>query len=1047
MTINRHLKEPLSVKNPALAKEWDYKKNAPLTPDDVSAGTHKKAWWVCSLCGFSWCSEVKSRNAGAGCPKCGIAIQVARNQANSISKHGSLATNNPDLSKEWNYTKNGDLKPDDVMAGSGKKVWWKCEKGHEWQAVIVSRSRGNGCPICAKTCRTNNLINNKLLKQGSLAQNNPELAKEWHPSKNGQLSPNEVMTGSKDKVWWQCKNGHEWQATVYSRNAGNGCPFCANRTVLVGFNDIATTNPQLVKEWNFDRNSNLTPKDVTVGSSRKIWWKCSKGHEWEASIINRSKGNGCPYCTNKKILVGYNDLLTLMPEVASEWNYDKNGDLKPEEVSTFSHKKVWWICKEGHEWEATISHRTSGTTCPYCSGRIVIEGKNDLATTNPKLSKEWNYSRNGDLTPYNTSAGSDKKVWWICDKGHEWKAVISSRSHGSGCPVCSNQSVLVGYNDLATTNPELVKEWNYERNNGLLPSEVIAGSGKKVWWKCERGHEWAAVIWNRANGGGCPRCARNGSSLPEQGVAYYLESVCKIEQRIKINGDEIDVYLPDYKIGIEYDGQYFHDQKSHKDSQKDLRIEQNGIYLIRLKESNVNEVLNDRIIRYVADDLGPNYKWLIKQLCIILTKLTGNEAFDSIIATPESDRLKIRERFDLYKKENSLAVKKPELVNEWNFERNGILIPEMFSFSSKEKVWWKCSKGHEWQAVISSRYQGVGCPYCSNKKVLVGFNDLVTTNPKLIKEWNYAKNTNLSPNEVTICSGRKVWWKCSQGHEWEASIANRSKGRRCPYCVGKKVVVGSTDIATTNPELLMEWDYSKNTELLPEEVSSGSEKSVWWLCDQGHSWTARIIDRVKGYGCPFCSGRRVLAGYNDLLTSNPELAKEWNYEKNGSVTPDSVTAWSNKDVWWKCSNGHEWCARIGSRSAGNGCPYCSNNKVLAGFNDLATTMPKLIEEWDFEKNQEITPDSVTKASNKTVWWKCSKGHEWKAVISSRSAGHGCPVCSRRGNPVICIETGKVYENCSEAFRDTGVYNINRCCRKLQETAGGYHWKFVNEVNE
>ena len=132
-------------------------------------------------------------------------------------------------------------------------------------------------------------------------------------------------------------------------------------------------------------------------------------------------------------------LLATNPELAKEWNYEKNGSLKPEHVLANSMKKVWWKCEKGHEWQASINNRNKDVGCPYCSGRKVLKGFNDLATKNPKLASEWNYEKNGCLKPEDFTVGSGKKVWWICDKGHEWQARIDGRSHGNGCPYCSGR--------------------------------------------------------------------------------------------------------------------------------------------------------------------------------------------------------------------------------------------------------------------------------------------------------------------------------------------------------------------------------------------------------------------------------------------------------------------------------------------------------------------------------------------------------------------------------------------------------------------------------
>ena len=185
-----------------------------------------------------------------------------------------------------------------------------------------------------------------------------------------------------------------------------------------------------------------------------------------------------------------NSLLHSNPEIAKEWNYEKNGNLRPEHFLANSSKKVWWKCQKGHEWQATIGSRNIGRGCPYCSGLFAIKGENDLQTVNPTLAKEWDYEKNNDLTPMEVLPNSEKKVWWKCDKGHEWQAIIGNRNKGQGCPYCSGRYAIKGKNDLQTINPTLADEWNYEKNNALTPTDVTPGSNKKVWWKCSEGHEW-----------------------------------------------------------------------------------------------------------------------------------------------------------------------------------------------------------------------------------------------------------------------------------------------------------------------------------------------------------------------------------------------------------------------------------------------------------------------------------------------------------------------------------------------------------------------------
>ena len=210
-----------------------------------------------------------------------------------------------------------------------------------------------------------------------------------------------------------------------------------------GFNDLATVDPQLASEWHPTKNGDLLPTQVTAGSTRKVYWKCANGHEWSAGISSRHKGSGCPYCAGNRAIAGTNDLSTTNSELAAEWHPTKNGDLLPTQVTAGSNKKVWWLGKCGHEWKAVIHSRVAGNGCPFCSNEIVLPGFNDFATTHPLIAAEWNYRRNGDLSPEDFTYGSERKVWWLCAKcGNEWEATINNRTNGyfkTGCPKCSGE--------------------------------------------------------------------------------------------------------------------------------------------------------------------------------------------------------------------------------------------------------------------------------------------------------------------------------------------------------------------------------------------------------------------------------------------------------------------------------------------------------------------------------------------------------------------------------------------------------------------------------
>ena len=680
-------------------------------------------------------------------------------------------------------------------------------------------------------------------------------------------------------------------------------------------------NAQLMTEWDWKKNDvlNFNPNKLTLGSGQKVWWKCSEGHEWLASINHRNNGRKCPYCSGKKVLKGYNDLQTLNPLLSKEWDNEKNDELSPCNISPNSHKKVWWKCSQGHEWQAEIKSRNQGNGCPYCSGYYIIKGKNDLQTVNPSLAKEWDFERNNGLTPMDVSPNSDKKFWWKCKNGHEWLSTVSNRHNGKNCPYCSSHKVLKGYNDLQTVNPNLAKQWNYERNDRLTPMDVMPNSNKKIWWKCNKGHEWYATINDRNNGTGCPICnSESHTSFPEYAIIYYLKKHnLDVVHSYRAQGYELDVYIPSKKIAIEYDGYYWHKNRSQNDLMKNQKCKLDGIKLYRIREGLPS--LNDSSIDYIISKKQKGLSNVIEQILSTIIET-------AIDVNIERDSIAIENLREYTEKENSILFTNPKIAQEWNYEKNCNLKPEHLTANSHKKVWWRCSQGHEWQATISNRQNGNGCPYCSGRYIIKGKTDLQTVNPSLAKEWNYERNNELKPADVAPNSNQKVWWLCCEGHEWQARVQDRNSGQRCPYCSGRYVVKGKNDLLTVNPALATEWNYEKNIELTPADVKPNSNKKVWWKCNNGHEWQAKIQGRNRGLGCPYCAGQKVIKGENDLQTINPTLAKQWNHEKNTGLSPTEVLPGSDKKVWWVCHQGHEWQATINNRKNGRGCPYCAGRK-------------------------------------------------------------------------------------------------------------------------
>ena len=681
----------------------------------------------------------------------------------------------------------------------------------------------------------------------------PELLLLWDYDKNIGISPSDISSGSNKKVWWKCQNLHGWLSTPHNMKKSRACPYCSGGRILAGYNDLLTINPGLIDEWDYKENKGIDPHTIGPNSNIKVAWVCKKGHHWRAVVSQRNRGIGCPICSNKLIVPGVNDFATVHPELLAEWNYKKNVGISPDSVPPSGAKKVWWICSKGHEYQATLNKRHNGTGCPYCCGNKLLPGFNDLQTIYPEIAASWDYVKNGELKPNGITAHNNTRIWWRCERGHSWRTSVDNRAKGKGCPHCSGRIITSGSNDFSSLHPAIAAEWDYKKNK-TDPTTIGGKSAIYAWWLCQIcGYSWRASVSNRVAGTGCPKCARRThSSFPEQAVFYYIQKAYPDAingyKELFDNQKELDIYIPSMKIAIEYDGKAWHKgSKNHeKEKAKYESCVKAGITLIRIKENieNEDEKTCDILITSRYDY---NHYTTLQDVLIELSKYIPLSGDYNI----ERDRNEIWEGYYSVLKKNSLIECYPRIAGEWHPNRNGIVLPQMMTASSTEKVWWQCEKGHEWFARISDRVKGNNCPYCSNKKLLVGYNDLETVYPDLAKEWDTEKNKGVRACDIITGSSKKYWWKCQRNHSWETYVYSRTAGRGCPYCSGRYAITGETDLQTLRPDVATDWDYIKN-ETGPDEWTVGSGKKAWWKCKNGHERLTSIYERVKSNGCPEC---------------------------------------------------------------------------------------------------------------------------------------------------------------------------------------------------
>lgn len=264
----------------------------------------------------------------------------------------------------------------------------------------------------------------------------PDLAAEFHPTRNHPFTPDTVTRSSANVIWWLGACGHEWYASLNRRAQGQGCLVCSNKNkqIMSGVNDFASQNSELMAEWNWERNT-LDPTLISSNYSKRVWWTAGCGHEWDMSLQHRRQGAGCPYCANQRVLKGYNDFASSNPHLVDQWS--PRNELRPDQVVSGSNKPVEWICSNGHVWKTTPGARSKGLGCAICSRKRFVPGQNDLELLFPEIAAEWHPTRNGDLKP-NQVAPTIGSYWWICKRDHEWKASANNRTtHGKGCRRCA----------------------------------------------------------------------------------------------------------------------------------------------------------------------------------------------------------------------------------------------------------------------------------------------------------------------------------------------------------------------------------------------------------------------------------------------------------------------------------------------------------------------------------------------------------------------------------------------------------------------------------
>ena len=546
-----------------------------------------------------------------------------------------------------------------------------------------------------------------------------------------------------------------------------------------------------------------------------------------------------------------------MPELALDWDTERNGEATPPLVAWSSNLRACWRCRRcqrpsesGVAARARIYQRrgpSAGCRSRMCSRRlsdVPAPGNSMRARYAPNLVLSFDLDANIPDTPDSVGHGSKREFYWRCllDSGHpSYPRSLPSRRKRA-CPLCES---LIG------THPDIADQWHPTRNGDLTPADVTPGYSSRVWWQCSRGHEWQAVVATRTNqGNACPDCVLSHRSAAEVKLWAELQAVLGPtlgvgtvlhHQRLqgvssRLAKVDIVLVLNDRLVAVEYDGAYWHREREAPDRRKSDEIREVGHLLIRAREKPLN-ALHEHDVEFATTDpvevatavfsrlaaLGwlPLAALLAAQDYIGQSRLRGSELAKELLADVAHADLG----------PSSLAETHPWLASEWDEEANGELTPRHVRGDWSRKVWWRCPLGDLFDESPGARIsRGRHCPFCAGKRVNER-NCLATQFPHLARE--LAGSDGVTAWQVYAGGHRTVEWCCSVescGYRWFTEVKQRTQvGTGCPACAGK-IATPSRNLRTERPEVAAIWHPTMNLDLQPEMVLPGCNKSVWWLC-------------------------------------------------------------------------------------------------------------------------------------------------------------------------------------------------------------------------
>ena len=811
---------------PALLKYWNFDSNIKLEIEKLAITSKKHVSWKCPNCSYEWKASVAKSykqvlNHTKICPVCDLGEVLVKGE-NAISDRF------PNFLEYINFHyENIESIQNEIenLTFTSKRLFhFKCPTCHVGWKDVANTSR-----LLTKK------LNKKVVHAGCNEYKHcvpfykayPNLGKIYLSGGYIELEFEKLTLSDNVTIprKWKCdKCKYFFDLSIdklISRIKRNGfyctkCEATFDTAIKVNVKPLSYTDKHLLDQL---VKNHIKKNMIDCLSNIVATWKCMKCNgEYECSVVKRHQ-EGCPYCSDKQMLKGYNTLQETHPYLEKFW--DKSND---KSISEYWHKSfdvlnwkcpccnIQFQCSPVEMISRTNLENSNFETCPKNCDWNKLVFNNDIFHNSPRLRKEW--SKKNNIPVHLALSHIDtKKYWWNCSicQGEYLCSIPIRREVIDSCPYCNDEQPLKGYNTISDIHPELTSYWSSKNTQKIDEITLSEAKNKKYIWLCDccnlEFNEKLSIVLdkfsninNRELKKICPYCNKK-IPKPEESLGYK-KPFLKSEWLENINGDIYNVF------------------------------------------SNSND-----IIEWICRKCHRNFKAKI-----------SNRAEDDKCCPYCSNRI-------LIKGINDLATTHPHLIKEWSNLNDRQL--SCLTNKSSYKAWWKCSVcSNTYQQVVSSKLiSKTSCPYCRKTKVLKGFNDLATTHPWLIKEWSTLNDRDRDSSSIMCNSNYRAWWKCAEcSKEYRQSVKKKILMNKscCPYCRNNKVLKGLNDLATTHEYLLNEWDYLNNILLAkPTEIDEKSNKIVWWICkdDPNHRYKFKINEKIKYekrnlITCKICKGLR-----------------------------------------------------------------------------------------------------------------------------------------------------------------------------------------------